>query len=105
MEDSQKVITFIDVGGNERYTKSLIKGLCVHYPDYALIVVDAVQCAERGCKIEESVLDNFRIAFAFQVPVVIVLTKIDALAQISDQMKLDIDADELLDDIVYELRT
>ena len=41
MEDSSKVITFIDVGGNERYVKTLVRGLCIHYPDYALIVVDA----------------------------------------------------------------
>ena len=48
MEDSSKVITFIDVGGNEKYTKSLIKGLCVHYPDYALIVVEATTYREKG---------------------------------------------------------
>jgi len=65
MEDSSKVITFIDVGGNERYAKQLIKGLCVHYPDYALIVVDALDCAEKKCTIAKNVLDNFRIAFAF----------------------------------------
>lgn len=67
MEDSAKVITLIDVGGNERYTKSLIKGLCVHYPDYALIVVDAEACARNGCRIDndKNLLDNFRIAFAF----------------------------------------
>ena len=41
MEASTKVINFIDVGGNERYAKNMIKGLCVNYPDYALIVIDA----------------------------------------------------------------
>ena len=45
VQNSSKVVTFIDVGGNERYAKTLIKGLCVHYPDYALIVVDALECA------------------------------------------------------------
>ena len=42
MEDSSKVITFIDVGGNERYAKTLVRGLCIHYPDYALIEYLAV---------------------------------------------------------------
>ena len=42
MEDSSKVINFIDVGGNERYAKTLVRGLCVNFPDYALIVVDAL---------------------------------------------------------------
>ena len=94
MEDSSKVITFIDVGGNERYAKTLIKGLCVHYPDYALIFVDAELCAKNNAVIEKSVLDNFRIAFAFQVPVIIVLTKIDCVKD-----------SEILDNIIYELRT
>ena len=65
MEDSSKVITFIDVGGNERYVKTLVRGLCIHYPDYALIVVDAEQCSKNNCKFEKNILDNFRIAFAF----------------------------------------
>lgn len=93
MKDSAKVITFIDVGGNERYAKTLIRGLCVHYPDYALIVVDALSCAEKSCVIEKRVLDQFRIAFAFQVPVIIVLNKIDC---VQDK--------EVLEDIVYALR-
>lgn len=65
MEDSSKVITFIDVGGNERYAKTLVRGLCIHYPDYALIVVDAKECANNNCTFEKKQLDNFRIAFAF----------------------------------------
>ena len=79
MEDSSKVINFIDVGGNERYAKTLVRGLCVNYPDYALIVVDAIQCAQKNLQFEKNVLDNFRIAFAFKVPVIIVLTKIDMI--------------------------
>lgn len=79
MEDSSKVINFIDVGGNERYAKTLVRGLCVNYPDYALIVVDALQCANKQCQFDKNVLDNFRIAFAFKVPVIIVLTKTDMI--------------------------
>mmetsp|Transcript_39178 Transcript_39178/g.59778 ORF Transcript_39178/g.59778 Transcript_39178/m.59778 type:complete len:95 (+) Transcript_39178:1244-1528(+) len=94
MQESSKVITFIDVGGDVKYAKTLVRGLCVHYPDYALIVVDAEECAAKQCTIEKTVLDNFRIAFAFQVPVIIVLTKIDAVQD-----------EEVLDDILYELRT
>ena len=65
MEDSSKVIHFIDVGGNEKYSKTLVRGLCIHYPDYALIVVDAHNCSENNCKFEKNILDYFRIAFAF----------------------------------------
>jgi GTPase len=63
IQDSAKIITFIDVGGNEKYAKTLIRGLCDHYPDYALIVVDALNCAQKNSKLEKNVLDNFRIAF------------------------------------------
>ena len=82
----------MDVGGSEKYTKTLVQGFGVH-PDYALIVIDALQCAEKNCIIEKKVLDNFRIAFAFQVPVIIVMTKIDC---VQDK--------EVLDDVIYELR-
>jgi elongation factor 1-alpha len=94
MEDSSKVINFIDVGGHERYAKKMVRGLCANYPDYALIVVDAFQCFKNGIQVEKSVLDNFCIAFAFKVPVIIVLTKTD---MIKDKV--------VLEDIVYELRT
>ena len=54
----------IYIGGNERYAKTLVRGLCVNFPDYALIVVDAQACAVNK-KIEKKISDNFRIAFAF----------------------------------------
>lgn len=79
MENSAKVINFIDVGGNERYAKKMIRGLCVNYPDYALIVVDAFNCSQNNLKFEKHVLDKFYIAFAFKVPVIIVLTKTDLI--------------------------
>jgi GTPase len=41
MEKSSKVITFMDVGGSEKYTRTLVQGFGIH-PDYALIVIDAL---------------------------------------------------------------
>ena len=43
VEDSSKILTFIDVAGNEKYAKTMIRGICSHYPDYVLIVVDCKQ--------------------------------------------------------------
>jgi elongation factor 1-alpha len=40
-EHSAKLITFIDVGGNNKYASTMINGICSHYPDYALLVVNA----------------------------------------------------------------
>lgn len=63
-------MTFIDVAGNEKYAKTMIRGICSHYPDYALIVVDA-----KG--LTPIAIDHFKISLAFNVPVIIVITKID----------------------------
>lgn len=41
VEQSSKIVTFVDVAGNEKYAKTMIRGICCHYPDYALIVVAA----------------------------------------------------------------
>jgi len=65
----------IDVAGNEKYAKTMIKGICSHYPDYALIVVDA----EAG--LTQITRDHIKLAFAFNVPVIIVITKIDLVTR------------------------
>lgn len=64
-------MTFIDVAGNEKYAKTMIKGICSHYPDYAMIVVDA------KAGLTPTAIDHFSLSFAFNVPVIIVITKID----------------------------
>ena len=92
MKKSSKVIALIDVGGSEKYAKSNLKGLSVR-PDYVLVVIDALDSANKDCVIEEKALNNLHIAFAFQVPVIIVLTKIESIDR------------EILEEIVYELRT
>ncbi len=50
----------------------MIRGICSsHYPDYALIVVDA------KAGLTKIAIDHFNLAFAFKVPIIIVMTKID----------------------------
>ena len=53
----------------------MIKGICSHYPDYALIVVDA------KAGLTQIAVDHLKLAFAFNVPVIIVITKIDLVTQ------------------------
>jgi GTPase len=53
----------------------MIKGICSHYPDYALIVVDA------KAGLTPTAIDHVKLAFAFGVPVIIVITKIDMVSQ------------------------
>jgi GTPase len=52
----------------------MIRGICSHYPDYALVVVDA------KAGLSSVVVDHFNLAFAFSVPVIIVVTKEDAVS-------------------------
>lgn len=51
----------------------MIRGICSHYPDYALIVVDA-----KG--LTPTAIDHFKLSLAFNVPVIIVITKIDQVS-------------------------
>jgi elongation factor 1-alpha len=53
----------------------MIRGICSHYPDYALIVVDSIS------GLTPSAIDHFKLAIAFNVPVIIVLTKIDKASE------------------------
>ena len=39
LDSSSKIITFIDIAGSEKYAKSLITGMCSHFPDYAVLVI------------------------------------------------------------------
>lgn len=49
----------------------MIRGICSHYPDYAMIVVSCVE------GLNKTSIDHFKLAFGFFVPLIIVLTKID----------------------------
>ena len=61
----------MDVAGNEKYAKTMIRGICSHYPDYVLMIVDAKS------KLTPIAVDHFKLALAFNVPIIIVITKID----------------------------
>jgi GTPase len=53
----------------------MIRGLCSHYPDYALILIDAELGLTKTC------IDHFKMAFAFNVPVIIVIAKMDKVSE------------------------
>ncbi|NHJ86113.1 MAG: elongation factor 1-alpha [Asgard group archaeon] len=71
IEGSSKVITFLDLGGHEKYLKTTLFGLTGHIPDYVLIVVGA------NMGIVGMTREHLGIALALKVPVIIVITKID----------------------------
>jgi GTPase len=47
IEQSTKVIKFIDMGNNKNYVKTMTRNLSVNYPDYALIVIDAFEGSKK----------------------------------------------------------
>lgn len=71
IQESSKLITFIDVSGKEKYLKTAIKGVSSYYPDYVLMIVDAKE------GITPITLNHLRLAFSCQKPVIIVLSKVD----------------------------
>jgi elongation factor 1-alpha len=73
---STKLITFIDIGGHEKYAKLIMSGLCSHYPDYLLFIVSARQ------GISKRFSEYLRLSAIFNVPIITVLTQIDAATPI-----------------------
>jgi elongation factor 1-alpha len=69
---SSKLVNLIDLAGHFRYLKTTLRGVLGSLPDYALLVVGA------NAGIIGSFKEHLGIAIALGIPVVIVMTKIDA---------------------------
>jgi len=73
VDSSTKILTFMDIGGHEKYTPKIVSGLCSFYPDYTIIVVSAV---DGVTNITEQ---HLNIACVFGMPYVIVITHVDLI--------------------------
>jgi len=71
IEQSHKVISFIDLAGHEKYLKTTVSGMTGHMPDYCLLLIGANMGVTRMTK------EHLGIALALKIPVVVVITKID----------------------------
>jgi len=71
VDSSTKILTFMDIGGHEKYTTKIVSGLCSFYPDYTLVVISAVE------GITYITEQHLKIACVFGVPYFIVMTHID----------------------------
>lgn len=70
-EEASKVITFIDLAGHERYLKTTVFGMTGHAPDFAMLMIGANAGVIGMCK------EHLGLALALNVPVFVVITKID----------------------------
>ena len=68
---SSKVITFLDLAGHERYLKTTVFGMTGCSPDFVMLVVGA------NAGLIGMTKEHLGIALALQVPVFIIISKID----------------------------
>ncbi|XP_062622202.1 GTP-binding protein 1-like [Saccostrea cucullata] len=70
-EKSSKVITFIDLAGHEKYLKTTVFGMTGHAPDFAMLMVGS------NAGVIGMTKEHLGLALALNVPVFVVVTKID----------------------------
>ena len=68
---SAKVISFFDLAGHEKYLKTTVFGLCGYAPDYVMLMIGANAGLTGMSK------EHLGIALALQVPIFVIITKID----------------------------
>ena len=69
--NSQKLVTFLDLCGHEKYLKTTMFGLVGLMPDYSMIVVGA------NMGVSKMTREHLGISLALGVPLFVVVTKID----------------------------
>jgi GTPase len=86
----ESFITLSDLAGHKKYLKSTASGLAGQFPDYAMLLVDAV----RG--VRDMTREHLKIATALEVAIFVVITKTDratderirqSLAEVADLLK------------------
>ena len=68
---SSKIITFVDLAGHERYLKTTIFGMTSHIPDFCMLMIGS------NAGIVGMTKEHLGLALALNVPVFVVVTKID----------------------------
>lgn len=71
MEASHKVVKLLDLAGHEKYLKTTMFGLSGLCPDYCMVIIGS------NMGIKKMTKEHLGIAFALNIPLFIVLTKID----------------------------
>lgn len=69
--NSEKLVTFLDLCGHEKYLKTTMFGLVGLMPDYAMIIVGANMGVSRMTR------EHLGISLALGVPIFFVVTKVD----------------------------
>lgn len=70
-QDSAKVLTFIDLAGHEKYLKTTVFGMTGHAPDFSMLMIGS------NAGVVGMTKEHLGLALALNVPVFVVVTKID----------------------------
>lgn len=70
-KESSKVLTFIDLAGHEKYLKTTVFGMTGHAPDFAMLMIGS------NAGVVGMTKEHLGLALALNVPVFVVVTKID----------------------------
>merc|ERR1711893_84911 len=70
-QNASKVVTFVDLAGHEKYLKTTVFGMTGHLPDFCMLIVGSNQGVVGMSK------EHLGLALALNVPVFVVVTKID----------------------------
>ena len=70
-QQSSKIITFVDLAGHEKYLKTTVFGMTSHLPDFCMLMVGS------NAGIVGTTKEHLGLALALNVPVFVVVTKID----------------------------
>ena len=83
-QESSKVITFVDLAGHEKYLKTTIFGMTSHIPDFCMLMIGS------NAGIVGMTKEHLGLALALNVPVFVVVTKIDMCPDnvLQDTLKL-----------------
>jgi len=76
VNESHKVISFLDLPGMQNYMKTAIGGLIGHIPDYGLLIIDST----RG--LTKHVQEQWQIMTELKLPIIIGISKIDLVNRI-----------------------
>lgn len=82
-ETSSKLITFIDLAGHHKYLRTTVFGLTGHSPHFAMLVVSAV------CGVVGTTREHLGLAMALEVPIVVVVNKVDLASPAALQCTLN----------------
>lgn len=93
VDASTKIFTIMDIGGHEKYTTKTINYLCTLYPDYTLITISATQGVTNITE------NHIKLALTFDIPIVVVITHMDALKTKKDEHERHEKVHEIIDNL------